>query len=155
MSVTPSRITNLAVFVLPLLLSGCVYHDYPAPQIEGALMDAGKPLSGVSISLTEFDQQIATTHTDSNGHFAIAPQGNWHLFIPVGPQDRLGSWSLTTVDSQGNGLRIYSEQRFGGVFSGYSSNDRVKLSCDLSPANGKNLSQENTLFCESTPAYNP
>lgn len=89
MSVTTFPITSLAIFALPLLLSGCVYHDYPTRQIEGTLTNAGEPLAGVAVSLTEFDRQIATAQTDSNGHFSMAPQGNWHVFIPVGPQDRL------------------------------------------------------------------
>ncbi|KEY56473.1 DUF6795 domain-containing protein [Serratia sp. DD3] len=155
MSVTTFRITSLAIFALPWLLSGCVYHDYPTPQIEGTLTNAGKPLAGVAVSLTEFDRQIATAQTDSNGHFSMAPKGNWHVFIPVGPQDRLSHWSLTTTDHQGQEISIYTSQRLGGVFSGYSRNDRVKLNCELSPAGEKSRSQESTLFCEPIPVNDP
>lgn len=155
MSVIPSRITSHVIFALPFLLSGCVYHDYPTPQVEGTLTNAGEPLAGVTVSLTEFDRPIATVKTDSNGRFSLVPQGNWHVFIPVGPQDRLSRWTLTTIDRQGQELSIYTGQRFGGVFSGYSSNDRMKLSCELSPAGGKSRSHESNPFCESVPVSYP
>ncbi|MCG8708580.1 carboxypeptidase regulatory-like domain-containing protein [Brenneria sp. 4F2] len=147
MSVT-SCLTSHVIFALSFLLSGCVYHDYPTPQIEGTLTNAGEPLAGVAVSLTEFDRPIATVQTDSNGHFSMVPQGNWHVFIPVGPQDRLSRWTLTIIDLQGQELSIYTRQRLGGVFSGYSRNDRVKLICELSSAGGKSRSQESKLFCE-------
>lgn len=115
MSVASSRIINHFIFVFPFLLGGCVYHDYPTPRIEGTLTNAGEPLAGVAVSLTEFDRQIATAQTDSHGRFSIAPQGNWHVFIPVGPQDSLSRWALTTVDSQGHEFSIYTDGRFGGV----------------------------------------
>ncbi|QLO13079.1 MULTISPECIES: DUF6795 domain-containing protein [Citrobacter] len=155
MSVTPSRIARCVIATLPFLLCACVYHDYPAPQIQGTLTQAGEPLAGIAVSITEFDHQIATTQTDSNGHFLLVPQGNWHVFIPVGPQDRLSSWTLTTIDHQGQELSIYTGQRFGGVFSGYSGNDRVKLSCKLSPVGAKNKHQEGNPLCESIPGNAP
>lgn len=155
MSVTTSQITSHVIFALSFLLSGCVYHDYPTPLVEGTLTNAGEPLVGVTVSLTEFDRQIATAKTDSNGHFSMVPQGNWHVFIPVGPQDRLSRWTLTTIDRQGQELSIYTSQRFGGFFSGYSRNDRMKLSCELSPTGGKSRSHESNLFCESVPVSYP
>ena len=151
MSVITSRITSLAILALPMLLSGCVFHDYPSPQVEGTLTHAGEPLAGVQVSLTEFDHPIATVQTDSYGHFSLASQGNWHLFIPVGPQDRVSRWTLTTIDRQGKELSLYTSYRMGGVFSGYSRKDRVQLICELSPADGKSQSQGSDRFCESVP----
>lgn len=151
MSVAIFRITNPVIFALTFLLSGCVYHDYPAPRIEGILMNRDEPLIGVTVSLAEFDQQIASVQTDSNGHFTIEPQGNWHIFIPVGPQDRLSSWTLTTINRQGTKLNIYTSHRLGGIFSGYSGNDRLKLFCELSPVDRKSRSLESGQLCESIP----
>ncbi|HCR3447796.1 DUF6795 domain-containing protein [Citrobacter werkmanii] len=155
MSAIPSRIARCVIFTLPFLLSGCIYHDYPSPQIEGTLTRAGEPLAGTTVSLTEFDRQIATVQTDNNGHFLLEPQGDWHVFIPIGPQDRLSQWTLTTIDPQGKELNIYTDGRFGGVFSGYSGNDRVKLSCELSPAKTKNNQQEGNPLCEPIPGNAP
>lgn len=155
MSVTPSRIARYVIFTLPFLLSGCIYHDYPSPQIEGSLTRAGEPLTGATVSLTECDRQIATVKTDSNGHFLLVPQGDWHVFIPIGPQDRLSQWTLTTIDHQGQELNIYTDGRFGGVFSGYSGNERLTLICELSPAGGKTQNQESHPFCKSIPVHAP
>ena len=116
MTASSNRIASLAIVALTFLLSGCVYHDYPSPRIEGTLNNAGKPLPRVTVSLVEFDQHIATTQTDNNGYFSFVPQGDWHVFIPVGPQDRLSSWTLTTIDPQGQKRDIYTSQRFGGPF---------------------------------------
>ena len=112
MSVTPSRIARCVIATLPFLLCACVYHDYPAPQIQGTLTQAGEPLAGIAVSITEFDHQ-------------------------------------------GQELSIYTGQRFGGVFSGYSGNDRVKLSCKLSPVGAKNKHQEGNPLCESIPGNAP
>lgn len=155
MPVTSFRITNHVIFVLLFLLSGCVYHDYPTPQIEGTLTKAGEPVVGVVVSLTEFDRQIATTQTDNNGHFSMVPPGNWHVFIPVGPQDRLSRWTLATIDHQGQELSLYTGKRFGGVFSGYSRDDRVKLICELSSAGGESRSLQSNQFCEPVPVNSP
>ena len=145
MTASSNRIASQAIVALTLLLSGCVYHDYPSPRIEGTLNNAGKPLPRVTVSLVEFDRQIATTQTDNNGYFSFVPQGDWHVFIPVGPQDRLSSWTLTTIDPQGQKRDIYTSRRFGGPFSGYSRNDNVKLLCELSPTSG----ESQNIFCEA------
>lgn len=145
MTASSNRIASQAIVALTLLLSGCVYHDYPSPRIEGTLNNAGKPLPRVTVSLVEFDRHIATTQTDNNGYFSFVPQGDWHVFIPVGPQDRLSSWTLTTIDPQGQKRDIYTSQRFGGPFSGYSRNDSVKLFCELSPTSSKSQN----IFCEA------
>ena len=107
--------------------------------------NAGKPLPRVTVSLVEFDRHIATTQTDNNGYFSFVPQGDWHVFIPVGPQDRLSSWTLTTIDPQGQKRDIYTSRRFGGPFSGYSRSDNVKLFCELSPTSG----ESQNIFCEA------
>ena len=145
MTASSNRIVSQAIVALTFLFSGCVYHDYPSPRIEGTLNNAGKPLPRVTVSLVEFDRQIATTQTDNNGYFSFVPQGDWHVFIPVGPQDRLSSWTLTTIDPQGQKRDIYTSRRFGGPFSGYSMSDNVKLFCELSPTSG----ESQNIFCEA------
>ena len=155
MSVIPSYIKNLTIFALPLLLSGCVFHDYPAPRVEGTLSDAGKPLAGIIVTLTNYDQPIATTQTDSHGHFSLAPQGNWHLFIPIGPQDRIERWTLIANDLQGQKRSIYSGGSFGGPFSGYSRGDRISLICDLSPAARKTQRFSEAQACEPSLVKTP
>ncbi|AWC85240.1 carboxypeptidase regulatory-like domain-containing protein [Enterobacter ludwigii] len=145
MTASSNRIVSQAIVALTFLFSGCVYHDYPSPRIEGTLNNAGKPLPRVTVSLVEFDRHIATTQTDNNGYFSFVPQGDWHVFIPVGPQDRLSSWTLTTIDPQGQKRDIYTSQRFGGPFSGYSRSDSVKLFCELSPTSG----ESQNIFCEA------
>lgn len=148
MSVAPAHIKNLTTFALPLLLSGCVFHDYPAPRVQGTLSDAGKPLAGITVTLTDYDQPIATTQTGSDGHFSLTPPGNWNLFIPIGPQDRVGRWALIANDLQGQKRSIYSGGSLGGPFSGYSRGDRISLSCDLSPAARKIQPFDEEQFCE-------
>ncbi|RWA56099.1 hypothetical protein B0X05_06215, partial [Yersinia pestis] len=39
-------------------LSGCVYHNYGSPHINGVITDQGQTLAGVKVSLANFDQKI-------------------------------------------------------------------------------------------------
>ncbi len=38
-------------------LSGCVYHNYGSPHINGVITDQGQTLAGVKVSLANFDQK--------------------------------------------------------------------------------------------------
>lgn len=44
-------------FVWHCLLSGCVYHNYGSPHINGVITDQGQTLAGVKVSLANFDQK--------------------------------------------------------------------------------------------------
>jgi len=127
-------LSTLWVLSATLLSSSCVYHDYHSPHINGVIANKGKVLAGVQVSLVSFNHQTQTTTTDAEGHFSLIPQGEWNIFIPIGPQDRMTRWSLVIEQSQ---MEIigYQGSRFGGVFSGYSFSDRITLVCDLSLAN--------------------
>ncbi|WP_017349929.1 hypothetical protein [Pantoea sp. A4] len=102
----------------------------------------------MTVTLTDYDQPIAITQTSSSGHFSLTPPGNWNLFIPIGPQDRVGRWALIADDLQGQKRSIYSGGSIGGPFSGYSKNDRISLICDLSPAERKIQRFSEEQFCE-------
>lgn len=112
-------------------LSGCVYHNYGSPHINGIITDQGQTLAGVKVSLANFDQKVQTTTTDTKGHFSFIPQGEWNVFIPIGPQDRMNNWSI--IIEQGP-LEItgYKRSHLGGAFSGYSYRDHITLVCDVS-----------------------
>ncbi|WP_072166262.1 MULTISPECIES: hypothetical protein [unclassified Erwinia] len=143
-----ARITRYLLLTIasPLLLSGCLFHDYSTPHVDGTLANGGKPIVGAAVTLTDFCKPIATSQTDTSGHFSLTPDGHWQLFIPVGPQDRLIRWAVVVDSSEGE-LQLYSSQRFGGVFSGYSGSDRLTLACDIAGAEvGKPL-PETMAYC--------
>ncbi len=74
----------MAALPLMISLSGCVFHDYNSPHIEGVILNQGQPVADVPVVLTDVDTQVRTT-TDSQGRFTLAPPGEWHLFIPHRP----------------------------------------------------------------------
>lgn len=120
----------MAALSLMISLSGCVFHDYNSPHIEGVILNQGQPVADVPVVLTDVDTQVRTT-TDSQGRFTLAPPGEWHLFIPTGPQDRLSRWFVIIEQGQKT-FTGYTGSRFGNVFSGYSGSDRIRLVCELS-----------------------
>lgn len=136
----------MIVLAAATFLNGCVYHDYNSPHIEGVLTRQGQPLANVNVSLANSAQIMQTTTTDSKGYFSLAPKGEWNVFIPIGPQDRFTRWSVI-IEQGSETLTGYQDSGIGGVFSGYSSNDRVSLNCDLSQANIKTDESEVHYFC--------
>lgn len=128
---------NMLLIVLALsgsaLLTGCVSHDYDSPHIDGVVTHQGQALPGVTVSLASANEIVQTTATDDSGHFALNPEGEWNVFIPIGPQDRMIHWSVM-IDQGTSKIIGYEGGRFGGVFSGYSHGDHVRLVCDVSQA---------------------
>ena len=130
------RIHPQLILMATLMLSGCIFHDYDTPAVEGTLTERGQPLSGVRVFL-ESGSWRQETRTDSQGHFAFPGQGSWKVFIPVGPQDRMSRWSVLIARPSGE-ITAYKEGGIGGPFSGYSRSDSVRLTCDLARADEKN-----------------
>ncbi len=111
-------------------LSGCVYHNYGSPHINGVITDQGQTLAGVKVSLANFDQkyrQPPPIPRDISRYSARRVE----CFIPIGPQDRMNNWSI--IIEQGP-LEItgYKRSHLGGAFSGYSYRDHITLVCDVS-----------------------
>jgi hypothetical protein len=134
------------IIASPLLLSGCLYHQYTSPQIEGTLSHAGKPLTGATVSVTDVGKKIVSSQTDANGHFALHPEGNWQVFIPIGPQDLRIHWTLALDTPEGE-LSLYEGYRSGGVFSGYSKRDNLVLACDTASPVANPLEPEAKTYC--------
>lgn len=130
------RIYPQLILMAALMLSGCVFHDYDTPAVEGTLTERSQPLSDVRVFL-ESGSQRQETRTDSQGHFAFARQGSWKVFIPVGPQDRMSRWSVVIARPSGE-ITVYKQGGLGGPFSGYSRSDSVRLTCDLARADDDN-----------------
>ena len=117
------------ILTAALMLSGCVFHDYDTPAVEGTLTERGQPLSNVRVALEDGGQR-QETKTDAQGHFSFPGRGSWKVFIPVGPQDRMNHWSVLIARPSGE-ITAYEEGGLGGPFSGYSRSDSVRLACDL------------------------
>ncbi|NUU67315.1 carboxypeptidase regulatory-like domain-containing protein [Enterobacteriaceae bacterium BIT-l23] len=139
-------LSTIAALLLTVSLSGCVFHDYNSPHIEGVILNQGQPVADVPVILTNVDKQVRITTTDSLGRFTLAPPGEWHLLIPIGPQDRLSRWAVIIEQGQKT-LTGYTESRFGGVFSGYSGRDRIRLICELSPKSDNASPTEKVPLC--------
>ena len=120
-----------------VLLNGCVWHDYSNPAIEGIVTNKGQPLPGVRVALSAYDEVIEETRTDANGHFSLKARGEWSVFIPIGPQDRVTHWSVLLYPEGTETITGYEQGGIGGFFSGYSSGDRVNLNCDIARYRGK------------------
>ncbi len=148
MPATAILLFRYAVLIIasPLLLSGCLHHQYTSPQIEGTLSHAGKPLAGATVSVTDFGKKIVSSQTDANGHFALHPEGNWQVFIPIGPQDLYLHWTLVLDQPEGE-LSLYDGYRAGGVFDGYSKSDNLVLGCDTAKPVDNPLEPEAKNYC--------
>jgi hypothetical protein len=140
-------LSTIAALLLTASLSGCVFRDYSSPHIEGVILNQGQPVADVPVVLIDVDKQVRTTTTDSQGRFTLTPPGEWHLLIPIGPQDRLSRWSVIIEQGQET-ITGYTESRFGGVFSGYSGSDRIHLICDLSPKSDNASPTEKVTLCQ-------
>lgn len=119
-----------------IFFTGCVYHDYDSPHINGIITYQGQPLHGVTVSLASANEIVLTTTTDDKGLFALNPKGEWNVFIPIGPQDRINYWSVI-INQGASAIAGYEEHGIGGVFSGYSHDDHITLACDVSQAGTK------------------
>lgn len=64
-------------------LSGCVYHNYGSPHINGVITDQGQTLAGVKVSLANFDQKIQTTTTDTKGHSRLFRKASGMFLFPL------------------------------------------------------------------------
>lgn len=142
-------------FALPMalmgtvFLSGCVWHDYNSPKIDGVVTHQGQKLAGVKVSLAYYDRDIETTTTDAQGHFSFKAQGEWNVLIPIGPQDRLIRWSVIIKPEGVEEITGYEGGRVGGVFSGYSSGDRMTLLCDIALAHESSDDPQQTQVCRA------
>lgn len=114
-------------------LSGCAFYDYYTPAVVGIVTERGVPLADIDVSLTASGNKTLTARTDGRGRFSFQPQGKWVVFIPIGPQDRIISWSIAIARPDGE-ITGYRQGGMGGVFSGYSRRDRIHLICELFPA---------------------
>lgn len=139
----------MTVLTTAIFLNGCVYHDYNSPHIDGVLTRQGQPLAKVNVSLTNYDRIVQTTTTDSKGYFSLVPKGEWNVFIPIGPQDRMTRWQII-IEQDAEKFTGYEDGRIGGVFSGYSGSDRVSLLCDLSPSD-TNAARSDNFPCTAAP----
>ena len=128
------------------LLTGCVVHHYTSPAINGIITRQGQPSAGTTVSLTHFESNVQTTRTDAAGRFAFDAQGEWQVFIPVGPQDRLTRWSVIIAQPPGT-ITGYESGGIGGVFSGYSRHDQITLRCNISANDRNSVNPENTPVC--------
>ncbi|RDK86751.1 hypothetical protein C8D90_11025 [Enterobacillus tribolii] len=129
------------------LLSGCVFYDHNfPPRIEGVVTEQGQALAGVQVSLKQFNQIVKTTHSDEKGCFSFETPGEWRVFIPIGPIDRVTEWSIV-IGQPPQSIVGYQYRRFGGVLSGHTGDDHIVLDCDLSLENKEKVRSEYDSLC--------
>ena len=132
-------------------LCGCLTHTYYTPGVDGIITQNGKPLEGAIVWLSNSADEKQKMQTNKNGHFAFSAEGGWILFVPIGPQDRMTSWSINIYQPSG-ALEIYSEYGLAGIFSGYSYGDHVSLRCDIPNLNAaKRNTRTSPSVCQRAP----
>lgn len=146
------RLIMLVVVTATSFLSGCVWHDYNSPKIEGVVIHQGQALAGVKVALDDGSRESVTATTDEQGHFSLNPQGEWSVFIPIGPQDRFLHWSVIIYPTGTERIAGYEGGGTGGFFSGYSSSDRVNLLCDIALADESADKPQGDRICRAVPA---
>lgn len=106
----------MALGVIAVGMSGCVpwpHHYFTAPQINGTVTRAGKPVAGVRVRLADLMTASGTMSsaalaqeavTDAQGHFSIGPirRFSWQAHVPlVSAYQHTAPWGLQLSTGDG------------------------------------------------------
>ncbi|MFL0804628.1 MAG: hypothetical protein K6L81_12985 [Agarilytica sp.] len=128
---------TVLLLAITFLITACAINPHTemwAPEIEGVLIDSGKPMSGITIkaartSWPKTSEGCPDTYqevvTDEEGKFLLPADEHFSLFTFLG--DSVFSWRVCAIIDDSS-VTLWQSESVGIV----TENDNTALKCDLS-----------------------
>lgn len=137
MALHSNAMKTVILLVITFLLTACAINPHTemwAPEIEGVLIDGGKPMPGITIkaartSWPKTEEGCPDTYqevvTDEEGKFLLPADEHFSLFTFLG--DSVFSWKVCAIVDDSS-VTLWQSESVGIV----TVNDNTTLECDIS-----------------------